>query len=179
MKKSQSLYLVFIVAISFLNFSCSVSSSQIGAFTYSNPQPKMQNYYWDANYDNLNYRLIAMELPNGTLFADKFGNSLFFDGWSIVSIVGFGDFEGEYDIQGDEVGSVELNDEDAYSIQKNCGEWEENLQDNFLIFKQSCVSEVRYINKIIVNDADEIIAIHQYIEPQNKLMVLKKSMSTK
>ena len=111
MKKSQSLYLVFIVAISFLNFSCSVSSSQIGAFTYSNPQPKMQNYYWAANYDNLNYRLIAMELPNGTLFADKFGNSLFFDGWSIETIVGFGDFEGEYNIQGDEVGSIEFNDE--------------------------------------------------------------------
>ena len=179
MKKSQSLYLVFIVAISFLNFSCAVSSNQLEAFTSSNPQPKMQNFYWDVKYDNLNYKLIAIELPNGTLFADKFGNSLFFDGWSIVSIVGFGDFEGEYDIQGEEVGYVELNDEDAYSIQNNCGEWKENLQDNFLIFKQSCVSEVRYINKIIVNNADEIIEIQQYIEPQNKLMVLKKSMSTK
>lgn len=179
MKKNTNLYLAFLIAISFINFSCSVSSSQIGAFTYANPQPKMQNYYWDATYDNLNYRLIAMELPNGTLFADKFGNSLFFDGWNIVSIVGFGDFEGEYDIQGDEIGSVALNDEDAYFIQKNCGEWEENLQENFLIFKQSCVSEVRFINQIIVNDADEIIEIKQYIEPQNKLMVLKKSMPTR
>lgn len=179
MKKTQSIYLVFIVAISLLNFSCSVSSSQLGTFTSSNPQPKMQNFYWDVKYDNLNYKLIAIELPNGTLFADKFGNSLFFDGWSIESIIGFGDFEGEYDIQGDEVGSVELNDEDAYSIEKNCGEWEENFQDNFLIFKQSCVNEVRYFNKITVNDADEIIEIQQYIEPLNKLMILKKSISTK
>ena len=65
-----------------------------------------------------------------------------------------------------------------FIIQKNCGEWEESLQDNFLIFKQSCESEVRYINKIVVNDADEIIEIQQYIEPQNKLMILKKSSST-
>lgn len=179
MKKIQSLYIVLIIAISFLNISCSVSSSQLGAFTSTDPKPKMQNFYWDASYDKLNYRLIAIELPNGTLFADKFGNSLLFDGWTIESIVGFGDFDGEYDIQGDEVGSVELNDEDAFSIQKNCGEWEENLQDNFFIFKQSCLSEVRYINKIIVNDADEIIEIQQYIEPQNKLMILKKSSSTK
>ena len=30
----------------------------------------------------------------------------------------FWDFEGEYDIQGDEIGAVEINDEDAYIIQK-------------------------------------------------------------
>ena len=31
----------------------------------------------------------------------------------------------------------------------------------------------------VLDDADEIIEVQQYIEPQNKLMVLKKSMSTK
>ena len=178
MKKNQSLYLAYIIIISFLNLSCSVSSSQLGSFTSSNPQPKMQNFYWDVIYDDLNYKLIAIKLPNGTLFADKFGNSLFFDGWSINTIVGFGDFEGEYDVQGDEVGSIELNDEDAYIIQKNCDEWEENLQDDFLIFTQSCGSKVKYINKIVVNDADEIIEMQQNIEPLNKLMILKKSSST-
>ena len=178
MKNHQTLYLAFIIAISFLNFSCSVSSSQLGAFTSPNPQPKIQQYYWDATYDKLNYRLIAIELPNGTLFADKFGNSLFFDGWSIESIVGFGDFDGEYDVQGDEVGSVKLNYEDAYIIPKNCGEWEEGLQDKNLIYKQSCEAQFEYFNKIIVNEFDEIIEIQQYIEPLNKLMTLKKSSSS-
>ena len=179
MKKIQGLYLTFLIAISFLNFSCSVSSSQLGAFTSNNTQPKMLNYYWDVTYDDLIYRLIAIELPNGTLFADKFGNSLFFDGWSIESIVGFGDFDGEYDIQGDEVGSIKFNDKDAFIIQKNCGEWEESFQDKFLIFKQSCGNMGKYINKIVVNDADEIIEIQQYIEPLKKLMILKKSSSNR
>jgi hypothetical protein len=134
----------------------------------------MQNYYWDVTYDDLKYRLIAIELPNGTLFADKLGNSLFFDGWSIESIVGFGDFDGEFDIQGDEVGSVKFNDEDASVIQKNCREWEESFQYNFLVFKQSCGNKDKNINKIVVNEADEIIEIQQYIEPLNKLMILKK-----
>lgn len=179
MKNNHSLYLAFIITISFLNFSCSLSSSQLGAFTSADPQPKMQNYYWDATYDKLNYRLIAIELPNGTLFADKFGNSLFFDGWSIESIVGFGDFNGEYDVEGDEVGSVKFNDEDAYIIPKNCGEWEGAPQDKSLIYKQSCGTQVNYINKIIVNEKDEIIEIQQYIEPLIKLMTLKKSSSTR
>ena len=179
MKNNHSLYLAFIITISFLNFSCSLSSSQLGAFTSADPQPKMQNYYWDATYDKLNYRLIAIELPNGTLFADKFGNSLFFNGWSIESIVGFGDFDGEYDVEGDEVGSVKFNDEDAYIIPKNCGEWEGAPQDKSLIYKQSCGTQVNYINKIIVNEKDEIIEIQQYIEPLIKLMTLKKSSSTR
>ena len=179
MKNNQSLYLAFIITLSFLNFSCSVSSSQLGAFTSANPQPKMQQYYWDATYDKLNYRLIAIELPNGTLFADKFGNSLLFDGWTIESIVGFGDFDGEYDVQSDEVGSVKFNDEDAFIISKNCGEWGEGPQDKNLIYKQSCGTQVKYINKIIVNEDDEIIEIQQYIEPLNKLMTLKKSSSTR
>ena len=179
MKKTRSLYLVFTIAISFLSISCSVSSNQLEGFTSSYPQPEMQNFYWDVTYDNLNYKLLAIELPNGTLFADKFGNSLFFDGWSIETVVGFGDFEGEYDLQGNEVGSIELNDEDAYNVQKNCDEWAENFQDNFLIFTQSCGNKARYINKIVVNDADEIIEIQQNIEPLNKLMILKKSSSTR
>lgn len=179
MKNIQSLYIALIIAISLLNISCSVSSSQLEAFSSSDTQPKMQNYYWDVTYDNLKYRLIAIELPNGTLFADKFGNSLFFDGWSIETIVGFGDFEGEYNIQGDEVGSIEFNDENAYIIQKNCDEWKENFRDNFLIFTQTCGNKVTNTNKIVVNDAGEIIEIQQNIEQLNKLMILKKSISTR
>ena len=179
MKKTQSLYSTIIIAISFLNISCSVSSSQLEAFSSSSPDTRVQNFYWDVTYDNIKYKLIAIELPNGTLFSDKFGNSLFFDGWSIESIVGFGNFEGEFDIQGDEIGSVEFSDEDAFTIQKNCGEWEEKFQEGFLIFEQPCVNKVKFINKIIVNDADEIIEIKQFIEPSNKPMVLKKSISTR
>ena len=63
--------------------------------------------------------------------------------------------------------------------QKNCGEWQEGLQDKNLIYKQSCGTQVNYINKIIVNEDDEIIEIQQYIEPLNKLMTLKKSSSTR
>ena len=76
-------------------------------------------------------------------------------------------------------GSIKFNDKDAFIIQKNCGEWEESFQDKFLIFKQSCGNMGKYINKIVVNDADEIIEIQQYIEPLKKLMILKKSSSNR
>ena len=177
MIKTQNLYLAFIIAISFLNFSCSVSSSQLGSFTDTNPQPKMKNYFWNVTYDNLNYQLIAIDLPNGTLFADKFGNSLFFDGWSIGSIVGFGDFEGEYDIRGDEIGSVDLIDDNSYIVTKNCGKWVQNQINKGVIFIQYCGNNKEFMNKITINSSNEIIEIKQYIEPSNKLMTLTKSNS--
>ena len=92
-------------------------------------------------------------------------------------IVGFGDFEGEYDIQGDEIGAVEINDEDAYIIQKNCGEWNGFIQDKNIIYQQSCGIKDKFTNKIIVNEAQEIIEIKQFIEPFGKVMILKKSNS--
>ena len=82
----------------------------------------------------------------------------------------------EYDIQGDEIGAVEINDEDAYIIQKNCGEWNGFIQDkNF--YQQSCLNKDKFTNKIIVNEAQEIIEIKQFIELFGKPMILKKSNS--
>ena len=78
------------IIILLLTFNaCTVSSSQFERFYSPEQVVNPQDFYWDVTYDNLKYRLIAIELPNGTLFADKLGNSLFFDGWSIKSIVGF------------------------------------------------------------------------------------------
>lgn len=174
MKLTSILNSVSIIALSTTMLACSVYSSQFEGFT-SNEQPKMQDYYWDAVYDSLNYRLIAIEMPNGTLFSDKFGNSFYFDGWNIESIVGFGDFEGEYDIKGDEVGSVEFNDENSFTIKKDCSEWTEVSQGNAVVYEQSCKNNGKFINKIFVNENGQIVHFRQHIGPSNKLMVLKKT----
>lgn len=176
MKLTQSSYLVLIILLSFLTHACSVSSSQFESFTSSEKRSQMENYYWKVTYDGLNYKLIAIEVPNGTLFADKFGNSFFFDGWNISSIVGFGDFEGEYDFTGDEVGQIELNDENSFLLQNSCGEWRETYENNGLIFEQACgKNKQKFFNKIYVNGSGEIVHIQQYLEPFNKLLNIKKS----
>ena len=174
--KTFSYYAALIIFVSHLSLACSISSSQFENFLQPDAQPKMQDYYWDISYDNLNYRVIAIQMPNGTLFADKFGNSLFFDGWSIDSIVGFGDFEGEYDIYGDEIGTAELNDENSFAVIKNCDDWTLRSK-NVQIFEQSCGLNNKFMNKIFVNENEEVIQINQYIEPFNKLMVIKKLSS--
>lgn len=174
MNKICRLHLAFIVTLTFIVTACSVSSKQLKRFGSSDEQPKLQNYYWDVTYDRLSYRLIAIEMPNGTLFADKLGNSLFFDGWSINSIVGFGDFDGEYEIEETDIGSLEFNDEKSFIFGNSCGEWNEIRSDNGLIYKQPCGTPEKFVNRIYVNTNGEVTQIQQFLEPFNKLMTLKK-----
>ena len=137
----------------------------------------MQNFYWDVTYDKLNYRLIAIDLPNGTLFSDKFGNSLFFDGWSIDSIVGFGDFDGEYNLIEEDIGLLRFDAENTYKLKPSCDEWTDTKLKDIIIYTQSC-DNIKFINKIFVNQNDEITQIEQLIEPYDKVMTLKKSNQT-
>lgn len=174
MKIISKFPLAFIVIFTLIVSACSVSSSQFESFSSNDEQPKMQNYYWLATYDNLRYRLIAIEMPNGTLFADKFGNSLFFDGWSINSIVGFGDFDGEFDLQETDVGSFEFNTDNSYVLGNSCGEWKKTSVDNGLIYTQSCGNEETFTNSLVINAAGEVTQIQQFLEPFNKLMTLTK-----
>ena len=53
-------------------------------------------------------------------------------------------------------------------FKKNCDEWEEKRSGNGLILYTILRKLVKYINKIVVNDVDEIIEIQQYLEPFNK-----------
>ena len=87
---------------------------------------------------------------------------------------GFGDFEGEYDISGDQIGSVDLIDDNSYIVTKNCGKWVQNQINKNVIFTQYCGNNKEFMNKITINSSNEIIEIKQYIEPSNKLMTLKK-----
>lgn len=174
MKQIFKLHLAFIVGLTLIVSACSVSSSQFESFTNPDQKPRLQNYYWDVTYDNLNYQLIAIEMPNGTLFADKLSNSLFFDGWSINSIVGFGDFDGEYEIQETDAGSLEFNDEKSFILGNSCEEWSETRSDTGLIYTQSCGAEQKFINRLVVNAGGEVIQIQQFLEPFNKLMTLTK-----
>lgn len=153
--------------------ACTVSSSQFESFFSPEQVVNTQEFYWDATYNNLNYRLIAIEMPNGTLFADKFGNSLFFDGWSIQSIVGFGDFDGDYEFQETDIGKLELNNENSFILGNSCGEWREDGSDNGLIYTQSCGTKEKFMNKIVVDSRGKVMMVQQFLEPFFKLMTLK------
>ena len=110
----QFLHSFQIIVISIILCACTITSSQLEGFFEADTITDSQNYIWNVNYDDVNYPVISIALPNGTLFADKIGNSIYFDGWSIQSVVGFGDFTGELEFQEIEIGQFELSYEKTY-----------------------------------------------------------------
>ena len=166
------------IVISFFFISaCTISSSQIDSFYRNDDKINAENYYWDLTYKNINYKLIAISLPGGTLFADKLGNSIFFDGWSIISIVGFEDFDGEIEILETQIGKLYLNNENSYLIDNDCEEWKDYQNQGGILYTQICPNHKNQINKLFVNPDGEVIEIQQYLNPFNELLTLKRSSS--
>tara|TARA_B100000242_G_C43026098_1_gene477781 strand:- start:86 stop:613 length:528 start_codon:yes stop_codon:yes gene_type:complete len=154
--------------------ACTVSSSQLNTLDSVIPEPNLQKFYWEATYSNLKYKLIAIDLPKGTLFADRFGNSLYFNGWKVEAIVGFGDFKGEFEIEENNIGYLELSKNNAHSINNDCDNWTSNSFNGITTYTQSCGFDATDNNKVLVNEKGEVIEIIQFIEPSNKLMKIKK-----
>lgn len=168
-----SLYSFQIFLISLILCSCTISSNQLESFFVSDQVSEGNDYFWTVNYDNVNYSLISVKLPTGTLFADKEGNSIYFDGWSIQSIVGFDDFGGEFEFHETEIGKFELNFEKILS-ETECSAWAVTQLSDQKVFSQTCGSNESFINKLTINTLGEIIKIEQYLMPYKKKITLSK-----
>lgn len=166
--------IIYTTLFVFMFSACTVSSSQLNSLNSVIPEPNLQKYYWEATYNNLKYKLIAIDLPSGTLFADRFGNSLYFNGWKVEAIVGFGDFKGEFEIEENNLGYLEFSKNDAHSINNDCDNWTSNSFNEITTYTQSCGFDAPENNKVLVNNKGEVIEIIQFIEPSSKLMKIKK-----
>ena len=169
MKLSLHSFQIFLISI--ILSSCTITSSQLEALYGTESVSEDQNYFWNVNYDDTNYTVISVLLPNGTLFADKLGNSIYFDGWSIQSIVGFGDFSGELEFQETDIGQFELNYEKVLTGAE-CSKWKEFRQNNQKVFIQTC--DDGFTNELIINNLGEIIKIEQFLVPYKKKITLTK-----
>ena len=160
-----------VFATSIILCACTITSSQLERFSKSDTVEDSQNYFWNVNYDDVNYTVISVVLPNGTLFADKIGNSIYFDGWSIQSVIGFGDFTGELEFQELEIGQFELSYEKTLSGSE-CSKWKETQLNNQKVFSQTCDGD--FHNKITINKLGEINKIEQFLMPYKKKITLTK-----
>ena len=166
--------LIGAVCLSVFLSACTISASQIENL-YGTAAPETpQNYYWQGSYGDDKYQLIAIEVPNGTLFADRIGNSLYFDGWSITAIVGFGEFPGEMEMEESEPGSFEPNAQNSLNLKNDCQEWQESQSGKGLIYTQMCGNSPAITNRIEVNSSGEIVQIKQHLAPSNKRFTLTK-----
>ena len=62
MNTIQNFRIGLFFVFTFVITGCSISSDQLDSFRTSNQPMALEDYYWDVNYNNINYRLIAIDL---------------------------------------------------------------------------------------------------------------------
>ena len=71
---------------------CSVQSSQLSAVMglFKTPAADISLNSWSVKYANYEAIVYPVTMPQGTLFSNKAGDQVLFDGWSVRRVSGLG-----------------------------------------------------------------------------------------
>ena len=154
---------------------CSVQSSQLsagmGLFKPQDTDPSLNS--WSVKYANYEAMVYPVSLPQGTLFSNKAGDQVFFDGWSVRRVSGLG-------LRGQEYQNSDVADERTFirgnralAVHK-CNQWKKKQQSGKKQFSQSCKDVKIYSNIILVEEDGSIGVIRQVIDDRYNALTLTK-----
>ena len=164
------------VMVCLLMFSgCSLQSSQLSAVMgLLKPQDtELSLNSWSVKYANYEALVYPVTLPEGTLFSNKAGDQVFFDGWSVRRVSGLG-------LRGQEYQNSDVADERTFirgnrtlAVHK-CNQWKKKQQSGKKQFSQSCKDVKIYSNIILVEEDGSIGVIRQVIDDRYNALTLTK-----
>ena len=154
---------------------CSLQSSQLSAVMgLLKPQDsELSLNSWSVKYANYEALVYPVTLPEGTLFSNKAGDQVFFDGWSVRRVSGLG-------LRGQEYQNSDVADERTFirgnrtlAVHK-CDQWKKKQQSGKKQFSQSCKDVKIYSNIILVEEGGSIGVIRQVIDDRYNALTLTK-----
>ena len=154
---------------------CSLQSSQLSAVMgLLKPQDtELSLNSWSVKYANYEALVYPVTLPEGTLFSNKAGDQVFFDGWSVRRVSGLG-------LRGQEYQNSDVADERTFirgnrtlAVHK-CDQWKKKQQSGKKQFSQSCKDVKMYSNIILVKENGSISVIRQVVDDRYNALTLTK-----
>ena len=154
---------------------CSVQSSQLSAVMglFKTQDTDLSLNSWSVKYANYEAMVYPVSLPDGTLFSNKAGDQVFFDGWSVRRVSGLG-------LRGLEYQNSDVADERTFmrgnrtlAIHR-CDKWEKKQQSGKKQFSQSCKDVKIYSNIILVEEDGSIGVIRQVVDDRYNALTLTK-----
>ena len=154
---------------------CSVQSSQLSAVMglFKTPAADISLNSWSVKYANYEALVYPVTLPEGTLFSNKAGDQVFFDGWSVRRLSGLG-------LRGQEYQNSDVADERTFirgnrtlAVHK-CDQWKNKQQSGKKQFSQSCKDVNLYSNIILVAEDGSISVIRQVVDDRYNALTLTK-----
>ena len=164
-----------VVACLVMFSGCSVQSSQLSAVMglFKPQDTDLSLNGWSVKYANYEAMVYPVSLPDGTLFSNKAGDQVFFDGWSVRRVSGLG-------LRGQEYQNRDVADERTFmrgnrtlAIHK-CDQWKKKQQSGKKQFSQSCKDVKIYSNIILVEEDGSIGVIRQVVDDRYNALTLTK-----
>ena len=150
----------FTLIMSVFVAACAVRLPQLDSFIGNDAaEMDLSPYYWTFSADGERYELLAISLPNKTMFADKESRFVSFDGWMINEVAGFSGNNSSISIsQADNSFSVLTNGQAIANY--TCDAWVKNSHRQGAQFVQSCSHG--YESTIDIDADGNITRIHQF-----------------
>lgn len=172
MRQIFSEFLVKFIMMSLLGLSlaaCGVRSKQVELFTPPPDVPAdLRPFSWIYQDGNFSHDVLAVQLPTGgTLFGDKLGGAVMFDGWHINSVRRLG-------LVRDEMIISEENNRRRFVLGNDerevaCDAWEQPQPRQY---ERRC--DGRTYARITLDPSGAVIRIEQYMPQTQRFVSLTK-----
>ena len=169
LKKLISLMMVILVS------GCSVQSSQLVSLVslIKEPSLDLSANSWLVRYSGYESVVYAVSTSEGTLFSNKAGDKVLFDGWMVRKVSGLG--RRGLDIKIDEIDDVRTFKQGTRTLASHrCQEWKREMNSGLVNLSQNCEDLRDYSNSILVLEDGSISVIRQIVDERYTALTLTK-----
>jgi hypothetical protein len=154
---------------------CSVQSSQLSSLVSLIKEPSLDLSVnsWRVRYSNYESVVYAVSTNEGTLFSNKAGDKVLFDGWMVREVSGLG--KRGLDIQIDQVDDFRKFNQGTRTLAiHRCQEWQREMNSGMVSLSQDCIGARDYSNSILVLEDGSISVIRQIVDERYTALTLTK-----
>ena len=169
LKKLTPLLMLILVS------GCSVQSSQLSSLIslVKAPSLDLSANSWLVRYSDYESVVYAVSTSEGTLFSNKAGDKVLFDGWMVRKVSGLG--RRGWDIKIDELDGVRTFKKGARTLAGHrCQEWQRETSSGMVSLSQNCGDRLDYSNSILVLEDGSISVIRQIVDERYTALTLTK-----
>ena len=173
--KTESLKKLISVLMLILVSGCSVQSSQLSSLVglIKEPSLDLSANSWLVRYSDYESVVYAVSTSEGTLFSNKAGDKVLFDGWMVRKVSGLG--RRGLDIKIDEVDDVRTFNRGTRTLASHrCQEWQSEMNSGMVSLSQNCGDRRDYSNSILVLEDGSISVIRQIVDERYTALILPK-----
>lgn len=164
-----------LIAISIALSGCIIQSRQLNGLLELITEPPMDlsTNSWLVRYSDYESVVFAVSTAKGTLFTNKAGDHILFDGWMVREVSGFG--QRSLDIKIKEVDGVRTFQKGArILVSHTCQEWKRETNSGIVRLSQNCGDRRDYRNSILVLEDGSISVIRQIVDERYTALKLTK-----